>query len=147
MGKSRPKASLKLEVQYVLLKEKFTFGRVFNTICQSAFHTHFQWRNVVLSATSRLFVCSVSWFPALLWSYQIPCLFNKVSTAALVQTNAQFYILQVLHSRQQKSEAAAVLIGFTGKVVHKKLRPLRRSRSDKLRDAAISQEYEERVGI
>lgn len=42
------------------------------------------------------------------------------------------------------SSSKDILVGFSGKVTKKKLRPLRRSRSDKLREAQLDHDYQEK---
>ena len=39
-----------------------------------------------------------------------------------------------------------LLVGCSGKVLYKKLKPLRRSRADKIREKALEQDYLDKVG-
>ncbi|XP_073249124.1 uncharacterized protein [Porites lutea] len=43
--------------------------------------------------------------------------------------------------KRKDFSSAQHLVGFSGKVLRRKLKPLRRSRSDKIREAALEQEY------
>ena len=42
---------------------------------------------------------------------------------------------------------ASRLVGFSGTVLSRRLKPLRRSRSDKVREKALEQDYLEKVGV
>ena len=42
---------------------------------------------------------------------------------------------------------AQTLVGFSGKLLLRKLKPLRRSRSDKIREKALEQDYQDKVWL
>lgn len=58
-----------------------------------------------------------------------------------------YEICRVIGEQSKVFSPASRLVGFAGTVLSRRLRPLRRSRSDKVREKALEQDYLEKVGV